>query len=41
MQQYLSIKAEYPNMLLFFRMGDFMNYFLKMPSEQRVFWILP
>ncbi len=29
MQQYLSIKAEYPNMLLFFRMGDFYELFFE------------
>jgi DNA mismatch repair protein MutS len=29
MQQYLSIKAEHPNMLLFFRMGDFYELFFE------------
>ncbi|MFK5971456.1 MAG: DNA mismatch repair protein MutS [Candidatus Marithrix sp.] len=29
MQQYLSIKQEYPDMLLFFRMGDFYELFFK------------
>ncbi len=27
MQQYLRIKAEYPDMLLFYRMGDFYELF--------------
>ena len=27
MQQYLRIKAEFPQTLLFYRMGDFTNYF--------------
>ena len=27
MQQYLAIKAEYPNLLLFYRMGDFYELF--------------
>ena len=27
MQQYLSIKADYPDMLLFYRMGDFYELF--------------
>src|SRR5690606_11366300 len=27
MQQYLAIKAEYPDMLLFYRMGDFYELF--------------
>ena len=27
MQQYLRIKAEYPNMLVFYRMGDFYELF--------------
>jgi len=27
MQQYLRIKAEYPNILLFYRMGDFYELF--------------
>ena len=29
MQQYLSIKAEYPDMLLFYRMGDFFELFFE------------
>ena len=29
MQQYLRIKAEYPNMLLFYRMGDFFELFFE------------
>ena len=27
MQQYLSIKSEYPDMLVFYRMGDFYELF--------------
>ena len=27
MQQYLALKAEYPDMLLFYRMGDFYEMF--------------
>ncbi len=29
MQQYLRIKAEYPDMLLFYRMGDFFELFFE------------
>ena len=29
MQQYLRIKAEYPKMLLFYRMGDFYELFFE------------
>ena len=29
MQQYLKIKAEYPDMLLFYRMGDFYEMFFE------------
>ena len=29
MQQYLRLKAEYPDMLLFYRMGDFYELFYK------------
>lgn len=30
MQQYFRLKAEYPSTLLFYRMGDFYEVFLKM-----------
>jgi len=30
MQQYFSIKADYPHMLVFYRMGDFYELFLMM-----------
>ena len=29
MQQYLSIKSEYPNLLVFYRMGDFYELFFE------------
>ena len=32
MQQYLTIKENYQDAFVFFRLGDFMNYFLKMHS---------
>ena len=35
MEQYLSIKAQYKDAFLFYRLGDFMNYFMKMLSMQR------
>lgn len=30
MQQYLKIKEQHPDMLLFYRMGDFMSCFMMM-----------
>jgi len=35
MQQYLRIKAQHPDKLLFYRMGDFYELFSKMLSERR------
>ena len=35
MEQYLSVKAQYKDAFLFYRLGDFMNYFMKMLSMQR------
>lgn len=37
MEQYLSIKAQYQDAFLFYRLGDFMNYFMKMPSMRLKF----
>ena len=36
MQQYLAIKAEHEDCLLFYRMGDFTSYFLMMLSASRL-----
>ncbi|EPC85063.1 DNA mismatch repair protein MutS [Lacticaseibacillus paracasei subsp. paracasei Lpp43] len=33
MQQYNEIKAQYPDAFLFYRIGDFMNYSMMMPSK--------
>ena len=33
MAQYLAIREAHPGYLLFYRMGDFTNYFLKMPLK--------
>jgi DNA mismatch repair protein MutS len=48
MQQYLRIKAEHPDMLLFYRMGDFYELFhedavraaklLDIPTDRRSRW---
>ena len=38
MEQYLSIKAQYQDAFLFYRLGDFMNYFTKMRSKRHSFW---
>ena len=40
MQQYVDIKSNI-QMLLLFRMGDFMNYFMRMRSMLRRFWKFP
>jgi DNA mismatch repair protein MutS len=37
MQQYLGFKAEHPNMLLFFRMGDFYELFYEDAKKQPVY----
>ena len=34
MQQYLKVKTDYQHALLFYRMGTFTNYSLKMPIKQ-------
>ena len=36
MRQYLTLKAQYPDMLLFYRMGDFYELFLRMLKKHRV-----
>jgi len=41
MQQYLRIKAQHPDILLFYRMGIFTNFFTKMPARRRNCWTLP
>ncbi|BBI59755.1 hypothetical protein HSBAA_10610 [Vreelandella sulfidaeris] len=38
--QYLKIKREHPEVLLFYRMGDFYELFLMTPSAPRHYWIL-
>ena len=35
MEQYLGIKAQYPDAFLFYRLGDFMKCSMKMLSERR------
>ncbi len=35
MEQYIEIKASNPDSLLFYRMGDFYELFLMMPSKHR------
>lgn len=35
MQQYLKLKAQHPEILLFYRMGDFTSYFMTMLSVHR------
>lgn len=35
MQQYLKLKAQHPEILLFYRMGDFTSYFMTMPDVRR------
>lgn len=34
MQQYLKLKAQHPEILLFYRMGDFMNCFMTMRNAR-------
>lgn len=36
MQQYLKLKAENPDILLFYRMGDFMNFFMMMQKKRQL-----
>ena len=38
MQQYFQIKKEYPNTILFFRLGDFYEMFLTMPNLRHGNW---
>ena len=35
--QYLEVKKQYPDCLLFYRLGDFMSYFLKMQKQRLLF----
>ncbi len=35
MQQYLKLKAQHPDILLFYRMGDFTSYFMTMRNAPR------
>lgn len=35
MRQYLALKAENPDILLFYRMGDFYELFMTMPRKRR------
>ena len=35
MQQYLKLKAQHPDILLFYRMGDFYVYFMTMRNAPR------
>lgn len=35
MQQYLKLKAQHPDILLFYRMGDFTGYFMTMRNAPR------
>ena len=37
MQQYLKIKSQYQDCLLFFRLGDFYEMFLKMLKKRQGF----
>lgn len=39
MQQYLKLKAQHPEILLFYRMGDFMNCFMTTQNGRRNCWI--
>lgn len=41
MQQYLETKKQYPGCILFYRLGDFYEMFLKMPLQCRRSWSLP
>ena len=40
MQQYLETKKEYPDCILFYRIGDFYEMFSTMPGSLRKNWIL-
>lgn len=40
MKQYKSIKAQYPDAILLFRVGDFMKPLVKMPKLLRKCWAL-
>ena len=35
MQQYLKLKAENPDILLFYRMGDFTSFFMMMQKKRQ------
>lgn len=39
MQQYLKLKAQHPEILLFYRMGDFTNCSMTMQNAHRSCWI--
>ena len=41
MQQYLSIKAQHPDMLLFYRMGDFYELFYDDARRAASCWTSP
>ena len=41
MQQYLAIKAGYPDTLVFYRMGDFYELFFADAEKLRGCWTLP
>jgi DNA mismatch repair protein MutS len=38
MQQYFKLKADYPDTLVFYRMGDFTSCSLAMPRRSRACW---
>ena len=39
MQQYLRLKAQHPEILLFYRMGDFYELFMTTQNARRNCWI--
>ncbi len=39
MQQYLKLKAQHPEILLFYRMGDFYELFMTTRNAPRSCWI--
>ena len=39
MRQYLTVKKEYPDALLFYRLGDFYEMFLMMQKLHQKNWI--
>ncbi len=40
MRQYHTIKQQYPDALLLFQVGDFMNFFLRMLKKHPLFLVL-